>query len=74
MIKKLTQVGNSKALLLDKTTLEHLGIVDDDLVQLTLSGHSLVVSAVNPQITPEAFKTAADRVFKKYSKALKDLA
>jgi antitoxin component of MazEF toxin-antitoxin module len=74
MIKKLTQVGNSKALLLDKTTLEHLGVVDDDLVQLTLSGHSLVVSAVHPQITPEEFDAAANRVFKKYSKALKDLA
>ena len=74
MIKKLTKVGNSKALVLDKTTLEQMGIGDDDHVQVTLSGGSMVVSAARPEIPRQEFKAAADKAFKKYAKALKDLA
>lgn len=75
MIKKLTKVGNSKALVLDKTTLEEMGIRDDDRVQVTLSGGSMVVSAVSPRYaTDEAFKAASDHVFKKYKGLLRRLA
>jgi antitoxin component of MazEF toxin-antitoxin module len=75
MIKKLTKVGNSKALLLDKTILEQLGIRGDDRVQVTISGTSIVVNAINPRYASDAeFRPNANRIGKKYKELFRRLA
>jgi antitoxin component of MazEF toxin-antitoxin module len=73
MIKTLQKVGNSKALILDKALLEQLGIRDDDLVQLVVSGSNLIVSPVIPCIPDEEFDKVLKRIMTKHDKALRNL-
>jgi antitoxin component of MazEF toxin-antitoxin module len=43
MLKKLSTIGSSRGLILDKTLLGLLGIEDDDEVSLTVEGRRLIV-------------------------------
>ena len=49
-IKKLTKLGNSQALVLDKSILAQMGLSEAGEVQITLHGQQLVVTPVHPTI------------------------
>ena len=75
MIKHLRKVGNSTALLLDKTILELLGIKDQDAVQITVSNGSLIVTPMNPAApNTDEFDACVERVMKRRTKLLKRLS
>ena len=75
VIKKLSRLGNSSALLLDKTTMDHLGLKEGGEVQLTFSGNSLIITGSTGNTAPdEMVDAAAAQVIKEYSPSLKRLA
>jgi len=49
MIKRLTRVGNSQALTIDKPILELLGMTADTQVEIQTNGHSLMLTPIKPQ-------------------------
>jgi antitoxin component of MazEF toxin-antitoxin module len=49
MIKRLTRVGNSQALTIDKPILELLGMTADTPVEIQTNGHSLMLTPIRPQ-------------------------
>lgn len=75
MIKQLRKVGNSTALLLDKPILELLGIKEQDSVQLTVSGGSLIITPMQPAaVKPNEFEACVERIMKRRRKLLKRLS
>lgn len=44
MIKRLQQVGNSQAIVLDRAIREAIGLEPGDSVQITVSGSSLIIT------------------------------
>ena len=75
MIKKLQQVGNSSALLLDKAILELLGMDENGEVQLRIDRGSLIVTPANPRPVDRArFEECLDRVVADRREVLRKLA
>ena len=74
MLKSLTKVGNSHAILLDKVIMDLLGIDADSRVNLTVDGGSLVITPVEPVADNAKFEAAAERAEKKFDKLLTRLA
>jgi len=73
-IKKLTKVGNSQAIVLDKTILAQMGLSEADEVQITLHGQQLVVTPVRPRIPDERLRESLDRVLDEYDELFRRLA
>ena len=73
-IKKLTKLGNSQALVIDKQTLAHMGLAEGDEVQMTLHGQQLVITPVTPRVTEKAFDESLEKVTKKYDDLFRRLA
>ena len=70
--KKLTKVGNSYALILDKPLMDLAGISAQEAVVVYSTGHGLVVA---PAPTPvRSFEEAKERVFARHGEVLKRLA
>ena len=75
MIKQLTKVGNSNALLLDKALMELMGLDENGEVQLTVDNGCLVVTPVRPRpVDKERFEACLDRVVVERREALRRLA
>lgn len=75
MIKQLTKVGNSQALILDKAILELVGLEENGEVQLTVDNGSIIVTPANPKpIDDERFQACLDRVVKERREVLRRLA
>ncbi|MCK4623958.1 MAG: AbrB/MazE/SpoVT family DNA-binding domain-containing protein [Phycisphaerae bacterium] len=74
MLKSLTKVGNSHAILLDKVIMDLLGIDAGSRVNLTVDGGSLVITPVEPAADNAKFKAASERAEKKFDKLLTRLA
>ncbi len=75
MIKQLTKVGNSSAVVLDKAILELLGLEENARVQLTVNGRSLIVSPVSPgAVDPEQFEKHLTDVVRERRAVLRKLA
>ena len=70
MLKPLTKVGNSHAILLDKVIMDLLGIDADSRVNLTVDGGSLVITPVEPAADNAKFEAAAKRAEKKFNNLL----
>ncbi len=74
MIKTLTKLGNSQALVIEKPLMEALGIKPDTPLQLTVSGNSLIVTPANVGIGREAVAESIRKLRPRYGKMLKKLA
>ena len=76
MIKRLTRVGNSQALTIDKPILELLGITPDTPVEIQTNGHSLMVTPIQPQTAERraAFLKAMEGGERRLAPALRELA
>ncbi len=74
MIKTLTKLGNSQALVIEKPLMEALGIKPDTPLQLTVSGNSLIVTPANVGIGREAVAESIRKLRPRYRKMLKKLA
>jgi antitoxin MazE len=74
MIKRLTSLGNSAALIIDKPILELLHITPQTDLNITTDGKSLIIAPVGTVMADADFKAAHDRVLKRHSKTFKKLA
>ena len=74
MIKRLTRHGNSLALVIDKPVLDLLEIAADTPVSITTDGKCLIIAPVRDEKRLKAFRTALDKVNRRYGRALKQLA
>lgn len=73
--KKLTKHGNSYALIIERPILELLGIDSDTLLEVsTPDGASIVITPIKSVSQKRKFKTALQKINKKYGRALKKLA
>ena len=74
MIKRLTSLGNSSALIIDKPILELLHITPQTDLNITTDGKTLTISPVGIVMSDETFKSAHEKVLKKHSKTFNRLA
>lgn len=75
MVKTIRKVGNSNALLLDKTILELIGLREGGQVNLTVTNGSLVVTPVAAMpVDPEKFQKCLDQVVRTRRKLLEKLS
>ncbi len=73
-VKKLTKLGNSQALVIDKQTLAQMGISEAGEVSMTLHGRQLVITPVNPTIPDDDLEESTERVLDKYDDLFRRLA
>ncbi len=74
MVKFLTKVGNSEALVIDKAILSLLKITQDTPLEISTDGKNLVISPVSDPKKMQEVKKAYQSVKKRFARALKNLA
>ena len=74
MIKRLTQHGNSAALVIDKAVLELLQITMRTPLELVTDGKSLIISPLRNGRRATRFRAALEAVNRRHAKTLKALA
>ena len=74
MVKRLTQHGNSAALVIDKTVLELLHITMRTPLKLSTDGKSLMISPLRDGKRAARFRSALRAVNQRHAKTLKALA
>ena len=77
MIKKLTKVGNSNAIIIDKSIMKLLNITLETQLKFEIKGSSLIISPVKKtqlKKNSPSFQKNLDEVIKKYAPALKKLS
>lgn len=65
MVKKLTKIGSSSALIIDKALMEILGISQNSDVEIHTDGRSLIVTPVLPDKAYENLPNAVKKAFEK---------
>jgi len=71
LTKSLVKVGNSYAIVLDRTLMDLLGISPDVPVNLQVNGKTLTLSS---SASPASVEQAIDRVFTTHKEALRRLS
>lgn len=75
MIKRLTTLGNSAALIIDKPILELLNISSQTDLRITTDGRTLLITPVFGKVASDAeFQAAQKRVMARHSETFKKLA
>lgn len=74
MIKKLTRIGNSIALVLDKPLLEELGLDENAEVEVSTNGQIIVITPKRSSARERKFRKAADKINSKYAGLFKRLS
>ena len=74
MVKFLTKVGNSEALVIDKAILSLLKITQDTPLEISTDGKNLVISPVSDPKKMQEVTKAFQSVKKRFGRALKNLA
>jgi antitoxin MazE len=78
MLKKLTRVGNSLAMVIDRPILELLHVDADTPLEVTTDGRTLTISPISEEARADSrkrqFREALTWVDKRYAKTMKKLA
>ena len=75
LVRKLSQIGNSKGIILPQTVLEMLNWDSDAEVELRIEGKKLIVSPYRRRYaTDEEAKAVADKVFTKHRRLMEKLS
>ena len=74
MVKRLTQHGNSAALIIDKPVLELLKITMDTPLEITTDGQNLIISPVRGVRRKQRFRLALKAINRRHGQTLKELA
>lgn len=74
MIKKLTQHGNSLALIIDRPILELIGVDADTSLQLSTDGRRLIVTPVDKAERSTKIRDSLARINRAHGKTLRRLA
>lgn len=73
LIKKLSRVGNSSAILLDKPLLQQLDLDQDSEVEITVRDKAIIITP-HRNVGPDEAKTIGRRLAARRRKALERLA
>ena len=74
MVKRLTQHGNSAALVIDKAVLQLLHITMKTPLELATDGKNLIISPLRDGKRASRFRAALETVNRRHAKTLKALA
>ena len=74
MIKRLTNHGNSSALILEKAILDLLNIKPETPLEISTDGKNIIISPVRSASRAKAFHSALAKVNQRHGKTLKKLA
>ena len=74
LARKLSQIGNSKGLILPQTVLEMLNWDTDAEVELKIEGRKLTVTPRRRYATAEETSAVADKVFTKHRRLMEKLS
>jgi antitoxin component of MazEF toxin-antitoxin module len=74
LTKKITQLGNSAAIVLPKDILALMNIGIGDEVELSMMDKTLVIKSISEKERQEIIKNAADKVFLRRKSMLEHLA
>lgn len=74
MVKFLTRVGNSEAIVIDKAILSLLKITQETPLEISTDGKNLVISPVSDPKKAKEVRKAFQSVKKRFARALKNLA
>ena len=74
MVKKLQQVGNSQAIVLDRAIREAIGLEPGDSVQITVSGSSLIITPAGIGLGKAAVTKSLKSLRPRYRVMLQNLA
>ena len=74
MVKTLQKHGNSRALVIDKTLMEALGIDDESPLQISVSGNSLIVTPVHVGVGRKRVEQSIAKLRPRYGDMLERLA
>lgn len=74
MIKKLTRIGDSIALVLDKPMLEELGLDENAKVEVSTNGQVIIITPKRSAARERTFRNAADKINRKYAGLFKRLS
>jgi len=75
IIRKLTQIGNSKGIIVPQTLLELLDWNTEAEVELKIDGKKLIVSPSNRRTAmPAEVKAVSDKVFTKHRRLMEKLS
>ena len=75
MTKTLTKIGNSRGIILDRTMLEHLGVAEGGMVEMTMEAGRIVITSAPPEpLVKRSFEEAKERTLQRYSGVLRRLA
>ncbi len=74
MLKRLTQLGNSKALVIDKTILQAAGLDENTMFAINIDPNGgIIIQSVQP-IDKDAHKKNVSKILQKHAKLFQDLA
>lgn len=74
LTKRLTKIGNSRAIIIDKPVLDVLGIEDDTEIQLVMENGALVLRPAPVTERQMKFRTAQKRIVEKHGETFRKLA
>jgi antitoxin component of MazEF toxin-antitoxin module len=75
LVRKLSQIGNSKGIILPQAVLEMLNWDNDAEVELKIEGKKLIVSLCRRRYaTDEEGKAVADKVFTRHRRLMEKLS
>lgn len=75
MVKRLTKVGNSIAVVLDRSLLEMAGLEEDAQIQLTAKDGCIILAPVHPKIAdPKTFRKAMKEFVQENDDVLRKLS
>jgi hypothetical protein len=74
MALKLAKHGEDLAIVLDRQTLSEAGISEDTLLDITVSGRSIIVTAGGDPDRRAGFDAAVESTIERYSETLRRLA
>ena len=74
MQKRLTKIGNSLGIVLDRPLLEKLGVDLETDLEVSTDGSVILISPVRSKWRDAKLKRVTDRVFDAYAGAFKKLA
>ena len=74
MVKKLTQHGNSWALVIDRPIMDLIKMDTDTPLEISTDGNRLILSPVRDPVAREKFDKAVKKAHRRYGRMFKKLA
>lgn len=74
MVKKLSVVGDSLGLIIDRPILELLDITQDTALEITTDGEALIIRPVRPAPLTDRARVAADGLMDAHEETYRKLA